>query len=99
MTLKSNSAFMRTKTGNGHKVDLEKLLEDLKVVLHDGETLLKTGVSTVKEHASAGAKSADSLVRENPYRTVGIVFGLGVIVGLAAIGLFRSAPESDSDQY
>jgi ElaB/YqjD/DUF883 family membrane-anchored ribosome-binding protein len=90
---------MRTKTGNGHKVDLEQLLEDLKVVLHDGEVLLRSGVSSVKERASAGARSADSLVRENPYRTVAIVFGLGVILGVAAMGLFRGAPETETDQY
>jgi len=90
---------MRTKTGNGHKVDLEQLLEDLKVVLHDGEVLLRSGVSSVKERASAGARSADLLVRENPYRTVAIVFGLGVILGVAAMGLFRGAPETETDQY
>jgi ElaB/YqjD/DUF883 family membrane-anchored ribosome-binding protein len=90
---------MRTKTGNGHKVDLEQLLDDLKVVLHDGEELLRSGVSSVKERASASARSADLLVRENPYRTVAIVFGLGVILGVAAMGLFRGAPETDMEQY
>ena len=79
---------MRTKTGNGHKVDLERLLEDLKTVVRDGEQLLKAGVSTVKERALMGARTTDQTVREHPYQTVGIVFGLGILAGLIAISLF-----------
>jgi ElaB/YqjD/DUF883 family membrane-anchored ribosome-binding protein len=83
---------MRTKSGNGHKVDLEQLLDDLKVVVRDGEELLKAGVTTVKEGALARARSADALVRDNPYRTVGIVFGVGIILGLVAVGFLRREP-------
>jgi len=88
---------MPTKTGNGHKVELEKLLEDLKVVLRDGEELMKAGVTTVKERAASTAKSADSFLRENPYRTVAVVFGLGIVLGLAAFGLKRRQSRMDED--
>jgi len=89
---------MRTKTGNGHKVDLEQLLEDLRVVVRDGEQLLKTGVSTMKERATSSARIADRVVREKPYQTVAIVFGLGIAIGLVAMGLFRNKPHIDLDK-
>jgi ElaB/YqjD/DUF883 family membrane-anchored ribosome-binding protein len=87
---------MRTKSGNGHKVDLEQLMEDLKTVVRDGEELLKAGVSTVKAHAITSARSTDRVVREHPYQTVALVFGLGVMLGLLAFGLYQREQESDS---
>jgi ElaB/YqjD/DUF883 family membrane-anchored ribosome-binding protein len=86
---------MRTKTGNGHKVDLEQLLEDLKVVVHDGQKLLQAGMSTMKEKALSSAKTTDRAVRERPYQTVAMVFGLGVIVGLLAVGMMRGSSEME----
>ena len=34
-----------------------------------------------KEKAMEGAKVADRAVRENPYQTMGIAFGLGALIG------------------
>ena len=89
---------MRTKTGNGQKVDLEKLLDDLKVVVRDGEQLLKTGVSTFKARALTTAQDTDRVVRENPYRTVAVVFGVGIAIGLVAVGLFRRGSDVEENQ-
>lgn len=79
---------MRTKTGNGHTVNIDRFLDDLRVMVKDGEELLKVGVSTAKERALAGAKSTDKAVRKHPYETIGIVFGLGVLIGLISSGAF-----------
>ena len=86
---------MRTKTGNGPNVDLEQLMEDIKVVVRDGQELFKSGVTGVKERALIGAKTTDRAVREKPYQTIGIVFGVGIIVGMLCSGVFgthRVAP-------
>jgi ElaB/YqjD/DUF883 family membrane-anchored ribosome-binding protein len=79
---------MRTKAGNGNSVNIDQFLDDLRVVVKDGEELLKVGVSTAKERALAGAKTTDKAVRENPYQTIGIVFGLGVLIGVLSSGMF-----------
>ena len=79
---------MRTKTENGPNVDLEQLVEDIKVVVRDGQQLLKHGVSGMKERALSGAKTTDRAVRENPYQTIGLVFAAGLILGLVCYGIF-----------
>lgn len=83
------------KSGNGHNIDLEQFLADIKTVVHDGEELLKVGVSEVKQRALTGAKTTGRAVRQHPYKTLGAIFGLGVLVGVLAIGLFTGEEEED----
>jgi ElaB/YqjD/DUF883 family membrane-anchored ribosome-binding protein len=83
------------KTGNGHGMDLEQFLNNIKTIVEDGEQLLKAGVSEVKQRAVTGAQTTNRAVREHPYQTLGIVFGLGVLVGVLAIGLFTGEEEED----
>jgi len=77
---------MRHKTGNGHNVNVEQFVEDLKTVVRDGEELLKASASGLKERAVSGALSTDRVVRSYPYQTLGVVFGVGLIAGLIASG-------------
>jgi ElaB/YqjD/DUF883 family membrane-anchored ribosome-binding protein len=79
---------MRTKTGNGHNVDLERFLEDVKTVVRDGQELLKASLGGMKERAVIGAKSTDRALREHPYQTIGIIFGVGLLAGLLLSGAF-----------
>jgi ElaB/YqjD/DUF883 family membrane-anchored ribosome-binding protein len=88
---------MRTKAGNGHNVNVDQFLEDIKTVVRDGEQLLKAGVSGVREKALARVKITDRAVRKYPYQTLGIVFSLGVVVGILATGMFTGAEEAEQD--
>jgi ElaB/YqjD/DUF883 family membrane-anchored ribosome-binding protein len=81
------------KSGNGHNIDLEHFLNDIKTIVRDGEELLKAGVSQVKQRALTGAKTTNRAVREHPYKTLGIVFGLGVLVGVLAVSAFTGEEE------
>jgi ElaB/YqjD/DUF883 family membrane-anchored ribosome-binding protein len=81
---------MRNKTGNGHTVDLDTFLDDIKTVVRDGQELLKTGAGQVKQKALYGAKTTDRAIRKSPYQTLGIVFGVGLIAGLLAASSFSS---------
>jgi ElaB/YqjD/DUF883 family membrane-anchored ribosome-binding protein len=49
----------------------EKLLDDLKAVVQRAE-----------EKAVERAKAADRVVREHPYQTIGLAFGLGLLIGI-----------------
>jgi len=79
---------MRTKHHNGGaKVNLDRLVEDIRVVVRDGQDLLKSGYSGVKKQAVQRAKFTDRTVREHPYSTIGIVFGAGMLIGLLAYAM------------
>ncbi len=80
---------MQARAGNGHNVNLQRLLEDIKTVLKDGEVLLKTSATQVKEGVISRAKSTDRIVHERPYQSLGLMFGLGVVVGVLMASLFR----------
>lgn len=41
----------------------------------------KEAWDTVSEKAMAGAKATDKVIRENPYRAIGVAVGVGVIIG------------------
>src|SRR4051812_1034001 len=38
----------------------------------------------LQERAIAGAKAADSYIRSNPYQSIGVAFGVGMLLGLFA---------------
>ena len=90
-----NAQAMRTKTGDGPKsdVDLDRLLDDIKLVVRDGQELLKSSFTGVKERAIARAKTTDITVREYPYQTLGVIFGVGLIVGLLCSGMFSGSED------
>jgi len=96
-----------TMVPNDERVTRQKLMSDLKVVMHDAEELMKATANDVGEKARAarvklaatveaakanyqrleqktvaGAKAADPEIRENPYRSIGIAFGIGLVVGV-----------------
>ena len=87
---------MRTKTEKGADVDLEQLVEDIKTVVRDGQQLLKHGVSGVKERAVTSVKTTERVLRENPYQTIGLVFAVGLVLGMICYGAFNHA-EQDRD--
>ncbi|HYG36863.1 MAG TPA: DUF883 domain-containing protein [Clostridia bacterium] len=85
----------------------EKLLQDLKAVVHDGEELLKAGAQDLsergvaarerlaaaldiakdtrrklEERAKAGAQATDRVIREHPYQSIGVAFGVGMLLGV-----------------
>ena len=51
----------------------ERLVDDLKAVIQRAE-----------EKAVERAKAADRVIRDHPYQTIGIAFGLGLLIGIIA---------------
>jgi ElaB/YqjD/DUF883 family membrane-anchored ribosome-binding protein len=98
---------MESRSGEEIEQSTEKLLQDLKAVVHDGEALLKAGAHDLseramaareklaaalevaketrrklEERARAGVKATDQLVREHPYESIGVAFGIGILIGV-----------------
>ena len=85
----------------------DRLVTDLKRVVHDSQDLLQSSaevagdkaramrerlagaMESAKEtcrkleaKAAAGAKATDKVIRENPYQSIGIAFGIGLLIGV-----------------
>jgi ElaB/YqjD/DUF883 family membrane-anchored ribosome-binding protein len=98
---------MDTRSAEEIEESTEKLLEDLRAVVRDGEELLKAGAQDLserglaarerlaaalevaketrrrlQERAVASAKATDRLIREYPYQSIGIAFGVGMLFGI-----------------
>ena len=105
--METHFATMDTTNAHDEPVTRQKLVNDLKVVVHDAEELMKATASDLGERAReargklaatlesakanckileqktvAGAKAADHIIREHPYQSLGIAFGIGILVGV-----------------
>jgi ElaB/YqjD/DUF883 family membrane-anchored ribosome-binding protein len=100
---------MQTRSGEQIESSTEKLLRDLKAVVHDGEDLLRAGARDLSERGVAakerlaaalevaketqqklqqqvmsGAKATDRVIRDHPYESLGLAFGVGILLGMLA---------------
>ena len=82
----------------------EKLFADLKILVHDAESLVRTAggnladksrieltaalarlkvtAASAQRTAKAGARGADRVIRGHPYESIGVAFGIGLIIGV-----------------
>jgi ElaB/YqjD/DUF883 family membrane-anchored ribosome-binding protein len=42
----------------------------------------KTSCHKLEEKAVAGAKATDKIIREHPYESIGVAFGVGLLIGV-----------------
>ncbi len=100
---------METRSTADIEESTERLLQELKDVVQEGEEILRAGMDELgdrsgaareklmaaldaaretqirlQERATAGARAADTYIRGNPYQSIGIAFGVGLILGLFA---------------
>jgi len=59
-----------------------KLAEKSKEELMAGLEKLKASCQRIENKAAAGTHSADRYIRDNPYQSVGIAFGVGLLLGV-----------------
>ena len=46
---------------------------------------MKSMIQRAEEKAVERAKAADRVIRDHPYQTIGLAFGLGLLIGVLAI--------------
>ena len=71
-----NDAEELVKATGGQLADKSK--SELVVALDR----VKASCRKLQDHAIAGARSTDRVIREHPYQSVGIAFGLGLVLGV-----------------
>ena len=42
----------------------------------------RAGLTRLNEKAIQGAKATDRVIRDNPYQSIGVAFGLGILIGV-----------------
>jgi len=77
---------------------VDTFLEDIKTVVRDGQELLKAGATEMKGKALYGVRTTDRAIRKSPYQTVGIVFGVGLILGLIAASSLSSGSRMEESE-
>jgi ElaB/YqjD/DUF883 family membrane-anchored ribosome-binding protein len=60
----------------------ENLAAKTKTDLQRAFERLKDRCQRLKEEADTGLSKADRLVREHPYPSIGVAFGIGVLLGI-----------------
>lgn len=60
----------------------EELTEQGKAAGRRLTQALDTAKTKVQEGTVAGAKATDRAIREHPYESLGVAFGLGVLIGV-----------------
>jgi ElaB/YqjD/DUF883 family membrane-anchored ribosome-binding protein len=69
--------FVR-ETGSG----LSEKARDARARLAATLASARAGLSKLNEKAVAGAKATDRVIRDNPYQSIGVAFGLGILIGV-----------------
>jgi ElaB/YqjD/DUF883 family membrane-anchored ribosome-binding protein len=60
----------------------EKLMRDVRTLVRDTEDLMWDGCRAAGEHTLLAVQQADEAVRQYPTASVGLAFGIGVLLGL-----------------
>jgi ElaB/YqjD/DUF883 family membrane-anchored ribosome-binding protein len=68
-----NTLTESTSAGTARTEVTERLVDDMKAV-----------IQRAQEKAVERAKAADKVIRERPYQTIGLAFGLGLLIGFLA---------------
>jgi ElaB/YqjD/DUF883 family membrane-anchored ribosome-binding protein len=58
------------------------LSEETKARLESALARMKARGGRIKQQALSGARAADRVIRTHPYQSLGVVFGLGLLVGV-----------------
>jgi ElaB/YqjD/DUF883 family membrane-anchored ribosome-binding protein len=56
--------------------------EELKQRLQDSMAKMKDNYQQVEERVVAGAKATDKTIRAHPYESIGVAFGVGLLIGV-----------------
>lgn len=71
--MESRIESIPTPANEAHPPTGEKIMTELKSMFQRAE-----------EKAVERAKAADRIVRDHPYQTIGLAFGLGLLIGVLA---------------
>lgn len=63
---------------------LSEKARDARARLAASLATARAGLTSINEKAIEGAKATDRVIRANPYQSMGVAFGVGVLLGVLA---------------
>jgi ElaB/YqjD/DUF883 family membrane-anchored ribosome-binding protein len=67
---------------NDDPIESSEKLAELRERLANAIESAKVAARRLEEKTVAAAKATDRVIRDHPYQTVGIAFGLGILIGV-----------------
>ena len=64
------------------KDDLGERTKETRARLREALDKARESANELEDKAAAGAKATDKLIREHPYGSVGVAFGVGLLIGV-----------------
>ena len=64
------------------KDDLGERTKEARARLREALDKARTSAQELEDKAAAGARATDQLIREHPYESLGIAFGVGLLIGV-----------------
>jgi len=61
---------------------LSEKARDARARLAASLAAARAGLTKINEKAIEGAKATDRVIRANPYQSIGVAFGVGVLLGV-----------------
>jgi ElaB/YqjD/DUF883 family membrane-anchored ribosome-binding protein len=77
VVIRDAEALMRATAG-----DLGEKAREARNRLATSLESAQAGFSRVEDQAIASAKATDKVIREHPYESIGVAFGLGLLIGV-----------------
>jgi len=62
--------------------DLGEKVKEARARLATSMESAKESYHKVEEKAAIGAKATDKVIREHPYESIGVAFGIGLLIGV-----------------
>jgi ElaB/YqjD/DUF883 family membrane-anchored ribosome-binding protein len=62
--------------------DLNEKTKEARARLGEAMERAKASVQKLEDRAIEGAKATDRMIREHPYQSIGIAFGVGLLIGV-----------------
>src|SRR6188474_2595035 len=84
-TEKTLSDMQSTAEGeerNADAMESSEKLAELRERLNAAIESAKVAARRLEEKTVAAAKATDRVIRDHPYQTVGVAFGLGILIGV-----------------
>lgn len=78
----SDAEALVRETASGLGERAKETRERLAVTLEQAKETYGEWEGVVREKAVAGAKETDRVIREHPYESLGVAFGVGLLIGV-----------------